>query len=637
MERIPGYATFYYWAGMLIIWQARRLKYQESADKAAIKIADFFWFFILSVGVGAGLSLGHAWLNWVLFIVTETLFLGLWLDTIVMNQLSIQINSHALRIYLANAPQMANESMWVWRNVVRKPILSLFPLASFAFYFLFILKNDSQLWCFALPPLGLYCLAGRSEKRQNSVLPAAAATTVILSVAVLFQFSLKRQALSFEGSVPTWIALATVGILLAILGWQNVGTVEGLLRERLVKPSWFPGIQSKRPARELERDFSDIIEIPLQRQQRSDCYNQFHGSNIILVTLESISQSKVAFYSGQGANMSVYETLARRGLSSRRHFCISPNTNNALTAIYNGNYRKEVTFPHLETLHRQGYKSVAIVPQDTTGFGLDKLLHKMGFQHIIDLNTFPEYPLLKDAGSSSRVYLVDDEMFYECANDALQKIVSRSDKVFLHVMNSQTHFPYVAQTQAPHDDFRVRYVQAVEEADNQLGHFLLQIDQLVPMRDSLLVYTADHGESLGERGYKAHSTAITREQVNVPFVLNHPGIRNVEVPFSTHFDIFPTLFDLLGVEYDYPAIGSSMLAKDRELNAVLFSETRHRDTPSCYGHVGAQTKIFFDVALDRYQLMDLEDNVISELSGRELQCYRSALNLALENRGLLVR
>src|SRR5215813_11114212 len=110
MERIPGYVAFYYWFGIIMIWQARRLKYAESGERRSIRFADFFWFFAVSAVVGVGLSFEHVWLNRVLFVLTGTLFLALWLDAIVMNQFSIQINPHVLRIYLANTAQMSKEA-----------------------------------------------------------------------------------------------------------------------------------------------------------------------------------------------------------------------------------------------------------------------------------------------------------------------------------------------------------------------------------------------------------------------------------------------------------------------------------------------------------------------------------------------
>jgi arylsulfatase A-like enzyme len=208
-------------------------------------------------------------------------------------------------------------------------------------------------------------------------------------------------------------------------------------------------------------------------------------------------------------------------------------------------------------------------------------------------------------------------------------------KLFLHITNSQTHFPYETHSQPASDDVRIRYVQAIEEADFCLGRFLLALDDLIPLANTIKVYTADHGESLGERGYKAHSTAITREQINVPFAIHHPEMPHFEVPFSTHFDVFPTLFDFLGIHYDYPAIGSSLRLPNRTLNEVLFSETRHGATPSCYGHVGARAKLFFDVSLDRYQVLDWDDQIVKELSGAEQDRCRAMLLAALRTRGLV--
>jgi hypothetical protein len=633
MERIPGYIAFYYWFGIVMLWQARRLKYAESGEKRSIRFQDFLWFFGVSVAVGIGLSLEHVWLNRVLFVITGTLFLGLWLDAIVMNQFSIQLNPHVAKIYLSNVAQMTKEAGWAWRNVARKPLLAFFPLACLTFYFLFIFRYDSGL-CYALPLPAIYCLGGlKSGKGQ---VPSFIASVVaVLGIAAAALLLLEKPVIPVQGPIPNWIAAGTVGFLVALLACRNITSAESFITTR--KFRFFPDtwVRPGRCAPEISVQLPDMVPIPLQHQQRSGWYHQYGGSNVILVTLESISQSQVAFLSGQGARMPVFETLARKGLSSRRHFCVSPNTNNALVALYNGNYRNCLTFPHLRTLHENGYKSVAIVPQDSAGFDLDQLLRKMGFQHVIDLTTFPEYQLLKGAARKDQFCLLDDELFYEKAFDRLTRILKPTDKVFLHVMNSQTHFPYITRTETHPEGSRERYVEAVEEADNNLGHFLLQLDELVPLERSLVAYTADHGESLGEHGYRAHSTAVTKEQVNVPFTIHYPGMPHVEVPFSTHFDVFPTFFDLLGIPYDYAAIGSSMMAKERELNTVLFSETRHGRTPSCYGHVSASSKIFFDVTLDRYYLLDLDDNIIKDLSGQERKQYQALLLSALLNRGLV--
>src|SRR5689334_7490994 len=135
MERIAGYTVPYYWFGMAMIWLVKRLKYEEVGAKKPLNATDFFWFFFLSVIVAGGLSFEDARLNRLLFVLTATVFLILWLDALVINQFSIQINAHALRIYLANASQMTGEASWALRNIARKPLLLVFPLACLSFYF----------------------------------------------------------------------------------------------------------------------------------------------------------------------------------------------------------------------------------------------------------------------------------------------------------------------------------------------------------------------------------------------------------------------------------------------------------------------------------------------------------------------
>ena len=68
--------------------------------------------------------------------------------------------------------------------------------------------------------------------------------------------------------------------------------------------------------------------------------------------------------------------------------------------------------------------------------------------------------------------------------------------------------------------------------------------------DTLVIYTSDHGELLGEGGMLGHSSPMRPELVYVPTVLIHPDIPNVIIkqdPYH-HVDILPTVLDVLGLE-----------------------------------------------------------------------------------------
>ncbi|MFP5286231.1 MAG: tetratricopeptide repeat protein, partial [Thermoanaerobaculia bacterium] len=78
---------------------------------------------------------------------------------------------------------------------------------------------------------------------------------------------------------------------------------------------------------------------------------------------------------------------------------------------------------------------------------------------------------------------------------------------------------------------------------------------------SLVVVTADHGESLGEHGELTHGLFAYESTLKVPLVVWHPGIRpgRDDRP-ARHVDIAPTLLQALGLEVPERMPGRSLLA-----------------------------------------------------------------------------
>lgn len=97
--------------------------------------------------------------------------------------------------------------------------------------------------------------------------------------------------------------------------------------------------------------------------------------------------------------------------------------------------------------------------------------------------------------------------------------------------------------------------------------------------NTLVVLTADHGETLFDRGAGeyGHGTTLKQEQVHVPLVFLHPQLDDVEVGgcASQTWDVYPTLLDLLGVtpmpDGAIPVRGRSMLDSCRsDVQTSLF-------------------------------------------------------------------
>jgi len=103
----------------------------------------------------------------------------------------------------------------------------------------------------------------------------------------------------------------------------------------------------------------------------------------------------------------------------------------------------------------------------------------------------------------------------------------------------------------PHPGFNDRYASAVEQLDTTFGEFIQFLKGQHLYENSIIILTADHGESLGEMGREGHVANLTPEVIRIPLIIHLPErqkhglVWNAEAAASLH-DITPTLYYLLG-------------------------------------------------------------------------------------------
>ena len=83
---------------------------------------------------------------------------------------------------------------------------------------------------------------------------------------------------------------------------------------------------------------------------------------------------------------------------------------------------------------------------------------------------------------------------------------------------------------------RTPYDAEVAYADAMVGRLLARLDAAHALDRTLIVVTADHGESLGEHGETTHGLFAYSATLAVPLVLNGPslGPATVDAPVSPH-------------------------------------------------------------------------------------------------------
>jgi len=110
----------------------------------------------------------------------------------------------------------------------------------------------------------------------------------------------------------------------------------------------------------------------------------------------------------------------------------------------------------------------------------------------------------------------------------------------------------------------LRYYAACSYVDDMFGRVIQKLDALGELDNTLIVFTSDHGESLGER-YRFSKYSLYEASVRVPLILAGAGIpaerhETVDPRCCALIDLMPTLLATAGLPADVRLAGYNLLA-----------------------------------------------------------------------------
>jgi len=132
----------------------------------------------------------------------------------------------------------------------------------------------------------------------------------------------------------------------------------------------------------------------------------------------------------------------------------------------------------------------------------------------------------------------------------------------LRPLERQLREPYSADDRV---QLRAFYDEAIALTDQQLGRLFDLLDDLSLSDNTVVVITADHGESFGEHGFGdidlvGHNFGLWDEQVAVPLVIVAPGLSPARrLERVSLVDLAPTLLELLDVPIPEAVQGRSLV------------------------------------------------------------------------------
>lgn len=282
--------------------------------------------------------------------------------------------------------------------------------------------------------------------------------------------------------------------------------------------------------------------------------------NVLLVTIDTLRPDRLSCYTDAFVRTPAIDAVAAAGAVFERAYAHNPTTLPSHANILTG-----MTPPHhgvsenskarlpdasvtmAEHLRARGYATGAFVgafPLDSR-FGLDQ-----GFEAYDD--AMPAKP--------ARPGIFAERRASEVVDAAAGWISRQSGAWFCWVHLWDPHAPY-----APPEPFATAYRDdpysgEAAYVDAEVGRLLARLREAGCADETLVVLTADHGESLGEHGEMTHSYFAYNSTLHIPLIIAGPGVPARRVGGNaSHVDIFPTVCELAGAPVPKSSQGRSLV------------------------------------------------------------------------------
>lgn len=349
-----------------------------------------------------------------------------------------------------------------------------------------------------------------------------------------------------------------------------------------------------RATSELERLRPDAVKTFTDHAAR---FRRSKRWNVLLLTIDTLRADHLGMYGYDRNTSPVLDTLATMGVRFDRAYCPRPKTSPSFATILTG------TWPA-----RHGITG-AMQRLTDDNETLAEYMRSAGYTTgavITNGNLYPAFGF--DQGFDSYAFGQSGEANADLALEWLGANADPDTPWFLWVHYTNPHAPY--NPPAPFDTLfgkapegsLERYIQLydgeIRYTDTEIGRILEWLKKRMLHDNTLVVFCADHGESLGEHNYYfSHGLHPYEPSARIPLVLSAQGMlprdRSSDAVIAA-VDILPTILDAMDIPTGEEIQGQSFLPL-----ALGLSEAGPRDYALIEAGYGVHAEAGETIALRR--------------------------------------
>ena len=154
------------------------------------------------------------------------------------------------------------------------------------------------------------------------------------------------------------------------------------------------------------------------------------------------------------------------------------------------------------------------------------------------------------------------------------------------------------------------YDNSILQADDFIKKIYEKLERKGFLENSIIIFTADHGEAIGERGQYGHSSDLYQPKIHIPFIVfDEKNAVKKTTNFGTQVDIAPTIADLIAVPSPVVWDGRSLLKED----TIRYSTHRQQDVFSIVKYTPTNIyKYIFDTGENKEELYDIKVDILEQ-------------------------